>query len=249
MVEHPLREQFTRQLMLALYRSGRQAEALRVAQDFRTTLRDDFGLEPSGDLRELEAAILEEREELAFRARWRAGARASRRVDAARRDLPAETTPLVGRDDDLELVERLLDDRSHPHAVRPRRRGQDPPRPPAGEHRGADVRRRRALGRARPGARRGRGHRRGRRRARRAATAAPLARRLDRRAARAAPPPARARQLRARARHHQRAGRAGAAVVPATCRCSPPAASRSASRPRWCGRCRRCRCRATPTSR
>ena len=106
-VEHPLREQFTRQLMLALYRSGRQAEALRVAQDFRTTLRDDLGLEPSGDLRELEAAILEEREDLAFRGEvGRRGAPTD--ASTPRRDLPAETTPLVGRDEDLELVERLL---------------------------------------------------------------------------------------------------------------------------------------------
>src|SRR4051794_23922550 len=106
-VEHPLREQFTRQLMLALYRSGRQAESLRVAQDFRATLRDDLGLEPSADLRDLESAILEEREELVFRgevARRRVAADAS----TPRRDLPAETTPLVGRDHDLELVERLL---------------------------------------------------------------------------------------------------------------------------------------------
>ncbi|HEX4530442.1 MAG TPA: BTAD domain-containing putative transcriptional regulator, partial [Acidimicrobiia bacterium] len=106
-VEHPLREQFTRQLMLALYRSGRQAEALRVAQDFRTTLRDDLGLEPSGDLRDLEAAILEEREDLAFRGEVaRRGAAAD--PSTPRRDLPAETTPLVGRDDDLDLIERLL---------------------------------------------------------------------------------------------------------------------------------------------
>jgi predicted ATPase/DNA-binding SARP family transcriptional activator len=106
-VEHPLREQFTRQLMLALYRSGRQAESLRVAQDFRTSLRDDLGLEPSSDLRELEAAILEEREDLAFRGEVaRRGAAAD--SSTPRRDLPAETTPLVGRDDDLDLIERLL---------------------------------------------------------------------------------------------------------------------------------------------
>ncbi len=52
LVDHPLREQFARQSMLALYRSGRQAEALRVAQQFRATLRDDLGLEPSAALRD-----------------------------------------------------------------------------------------------------------------------------------------------------------------------------------------------------
>lgn len=56
--EHPLRERLRGQLMLALYRSGRQVEALEVYRDFRTTLQDELGLEPSPLLRELEAAIL-----------------------------------------------------------------------------------------------------------------------------------------------------------------------------------------------
>ncbi len=47
--EHPLRERPRRQLMLALYRAGRQAEALRVFQEYRATLVD-VALEPSGDL-------------------------------------------------------------------------------------------------------------------------------------------------------------------------------------------------------
>ena len=56
--EHPLRETFRRQLMLALYRSGRQAEALEAYRDARTTLDEELGLEPSPQLRELEQAIL-----------------------------------------------------------------------------------------------------------------------------------------------------------------------------------------------
>ena len=56
--EHPFRERLHGQLMLALYRSGRQAEALEVYRDFRDTLREELGLEPLPTLRELEAAIL-----------------------------------------------------------------------------------------------------------------------------------------------------------------------------------------------
>jgi DNA-binding SARP family transcriptional activator len=56
--EHPLRERIRGQLMLALYRSGRQAEALRVYQDTRSLLVDELGLEPSESLQHLERAIL-----------------------------------------------------------------------------------------------------------------------------------------------------------------------------------------------
>ena len=56
--DHPLRERLRGQLMLALYRSGRQAEALEVYRQFRSTLMEELGLEPSSALRELQAAIL-----------------------------------------------------------------------------------------------------------------------------------------------------------------------------------------------
>jgi DNA-binding SARP family transcriptional activator len=56
--EHPVRERLRGQLMLALYRDGRQAEALGGYREFRSVLRDELGLEPSPRLRELEAAIL-----------------------------------------------------------------------------------------------------------------------------------------------------------------------------------------------
>lgn len=55
---HPLREQVRAQLMLALYRSGRQAEALAVYQGARRVLVDELGIEPGRPLRELEKAIL-----------------------------------------------------------------------------------------------------------------------------------------------------------------------------------------------
>lgn len=56
--EHPLYEPFHRQLMLALYRSDRRADALLAYQDVRSTLIDELGVEPCLPLRELHQAIL-----------------------------------------------------------------------------------------------------------------------------------------------------------------------------------------------
>ena len=63
--KHPFRERIRGQLMLALYRAGRQAEALEAYQDTRRTLVDELGIEPSGPLRELERAILAQEPSLA----------------------------------------------------------------------------------------------------------------------------------------------------------------------------------------
>ncbi|MFZ1878606.1 MAG: BTAD domain-containing putative transcriptional regulator, partial [Gaiellaceae bacterium] len=62
--EHPLRERLRELLMLALYRSGRQADALEVYRQGREALRDQLGLEPGPELQELERAILNQAPEL-----------------------------------------------------------------------------------------------------------------------------------------------------------------------------------------
>jgi DNA-binding SARP family transcriptional activator len=56
--QHPVRERFRAQLMLALYRSGRQTEALEVYQQARRWLTDQLGIDPGAELQELHRAIL-----------------------------------------------------------------------------------------------------------------------------------------------------------------------------------------------
>jgi DNA-binding SARP family transcriptional activator/DNA-binding beta-propeller fold protein YncE len=63
--EHPLRERFRGQLMLALYRCGRQAEALETYRAGRQQVIDELGLEPGPELRELESKILAQSPEIA----------------------------------------------------------------------------------------------------------------------------------------------------------------------------------------
>jgi class 3 adenylate cyclase len=58
--EQPLRERFRAQLMVALYRARRQADALEAYQDARRVLMDELGLEPSEELRGLQQAILQQ---------------------------------------------------------------------------------------------------------------------------------------------------------------------------------------------
>ena len=81
--EHPLRERLRAQLMLALYRSGRQAEALDVYQQGRRLLAEELGLEPGEALKRLEHAILEQDPALGAPARA-----APRRAPPARKRRP-----------------------------------------------------------------------------------------------------------------------------------------------------------------
>src|SRR5919199_1362829 len=72
-VENPFRERLRAQLMLALYRSGRQAEALAVYQRPRRTLVEELGIAPGESLRQLEQAILAHDPSLDTPAGGRAG--------------------------------------------------------------------------------------------------------------------------------------------------------------------------------
>ena len=62
---HPLRERLRAQLMLALYRDGRQVEALAVFRDTRRLFAEEYGIEPGAQLRDLELRILRQDPELA----------------------------------------------------------------------------------------------------------------------------------------------------------------------------------------
>jgi len=102
--EHPMRERLRGQLMLALYRSHRQVEALAVHREGRRHLIDEHGIEPSPLLQELERAIL--RQDAALELPWEPGAAPSQQPRAAMPPTPA--TSFVGRDHELDAVQALL---------------------------------------------------------------------------------------------------------------------------------------------
>jgi DNA-binding SARP family transcriptional activator/tetratricopeptide (TPR) repeat protein len=93
---HPLRERLRAGLMLALHRCGRTAEALAVYRTTRRVLKDEFGVEPSAELRNLERAILAEDPGLAHD------------IPAGPAMLPPDLVDFTGRDTEIARIRRAL---------------------------------------------------------------------------------------------------------------------------------------------
>jgi DNA-binding SARP family transcriptional activator/Tfp pilus assembly protein PilF len=104
---YPLRERFGGQLMLALVRCGRQAEALEAYQSAREVLVEKLGAEPGVELRELHRRVLDDDPALA--APGPAARAGDRRAVVVPRELPAPVAGFVGRAAELAALTELLD--------------------------------------------------------------------------------------------------------------------------------------------
>ena len=105
-VAHTTRERLVAQLMLALYRCGRQTEALDVYERTRTHLAVELGLQPGSMLRALQAQILEQSPQLDLHRRPLQAA--SEPADRVAGQLPVPVTELLARDADLDALEAMI---------------------------------------------------------------------------------------------------------------------------------------------
>ena len=105
---HPLQEQLRAQLMLSLYRSGRQADALAAYQDVRRVLAAELGIDPGPELRLLHQRILTADSELLLAAGTEPSGSASATLrppaPVVPRQLPTATRHFTGRAEALEAL-------------------------------------------------------------------------------------------------------------------------------------------------
>ncbi len=120
-VAHPLRERFRAQLMLALYRSARQGDALRAYEAARVTLAEELGIDPGPELRQLESAILDQSPSLDLAPVQTSGSGSASALaprpaavvpvagpERSGGNLPAPISSFVGRSAELARVGELL---------------------------------------------------------------------------------------------------------------------------------------------
>jgi predicted ATPase/DNA-binding SARP family transcriptional activator len=109
LAEHPLRERLAGQLMLALYRCGRQAEASTIFQSTRSALVEELGMAPGAALQQLLRQILEHDPKLELTERIAGADAALVRVTARpNHNLPIELTSFVARERELQEILTLL---------------------------------------------------------------------------------------------------------------------------------------------